>query len=164
MKDTELRGILLQKYYDRRRGEMFCPEPSEVEGDMTQQDIASISEQLGEHGLLNWKSVRDIAGNHFGMGRITAHGVDVVEGSAQPNIRIEFVQHKTVNISGSTNVVVGDNNKQTITHHIFELSRAIDNTNAPSAQKEEAKSLLRRFAEHPLVAAVAGGAVGLLGG
>ena len=65
-----------------------------------------------------------------------------------------------VTITGSSGVIVGDNNSQTITHHIIELAKAIETSQAPAAQKDEAKGLLRALAGHPLVTSIAGGAVG----
>jgi hypothetical protein len=77
---------------------------------------------------------------------------------------VEFVQSKTINVTGSSNIMVGDHNQMSVTQHIAELARVIDNSTGTPEQKAEAKGLLRRLVEHPLVASVAGGAVGLLGG
>jgi hypothetical protein len=143
---------------------MFCPSPEDLGLNISDGDIAAVCEQLREHGLFHWKSIRSLSDGNFGMGRISAFGIDVVEGTAKPDIKVELVQSKTVNISGSTNVIVGDNNKLTVQHHIHELANAIDSSNSTPAEKAEAKGLLRQLVEHPLVAAIAGGAVGLLGG
>ena len=91
-----------------------------------------------------------------------AFGIDVVEHGVTPDIKVEFVHNQTVNITGSSNVVVGDNNSQTVTQTVRDLVAVIESSTAPQEQKAEAKSLLRRFLEHPLLAAVSGGAVGLL--
>ena len=123
MKDTKLRGIVLSAFYEQRRGDMYCPTPQEFGGIMTERDLASISEQLGEHGLLNWKSIRYLDGNHTGMGRISALGIDVVEGVATPDIKVEFVQSKTINVSGSSNVVVGNNNTMSVSGHVIALGK-----------------------------------------
>jgi hypothetical protein len=88
----------------------------------------------------------------------------VVEREATPDIKVEFVTNQTINISGSTNVVVGDHNTQTVTKTVHDLIAVIESANAPPEQKAEAKGLLRKFLEHPLLAAVAGGAVALLSG
>ena len=165
MKDTELRGIVLQSYYDNRRDSMFLPEIQDPSHRIIESDVVAISEQLAEHGLIQWASVKGLGGVPVtGMGKITASGIDVVEGAATPNIKIEFVQHKSVTISGSSNVIVGDHNHLAVTNHVMALSQAIDATEATTGEKDEAKGLLRKFAEHPLVVAIAGGAVTLLGG
>lgn len=163
MKDTQLRGIILQRYYERRREGWFLPKPEDLGVEVSEQDILEVCDQLGEHSLLEWKVRKDHGVVRAGMGKITAFGVDVVEGEAVADIKVEFVQNKTINISGSSNIVVGDNNTQNISHHISGLASIIDAANATSEQKDEAKGMLRKFLEHPLVAAVTGGAVGLLG-
>ena len=121
---------------------------------------------IGQCRILNSFSNRIRATAPFqvvraGMGKINAFGIDVIEGDAQPDLKVEFVQNKTINISGSSNVIVGDSN--VATQSVRDLINAIDSSSATPEQKAEAKSLLRSFLEHPLVAAVAGGAVGLLG-
>ena len=163
MKDTELRGLLLQRYYESRRGGFFLPTPSDAPGGVTERDILDISTQLAQHALIEWIPLR--AGGHdvTGMGKITALGVDVVEGKTAADVKVEFVQHNTINITGSSNVVVGDNNNQLVKHHVGDLLQLIESASASPAEKNEAKSLLRRFLEHPLIAALAGGAIGLLG-
>lgn len=164
MKDTQLRGIILAKYYERRRGQIFAPQPEEFDPPIAIEDILGISDQLGQHGLIEWKVLKTYGGISAGFGKISAFGIDVVEGEATPDIKVEFVQNKTINVSGSSNVVVGDHNKMSVTQHIAELARVIENSSGTPEQKAEAKGLLRRLVEHPLVASIAGGAVGLLGG
>ena len=97
------------------------------------------------------------------MGKINAFGIDVVEREATPDIKVEFVQNQTINITGSSNVVVGDNNAQAVTQTFRDLVSIIETANAPPDQKAEVKGLLRKLLEHPLLVAVAGGAIGLLG-
>jgi hypothetical protein len=54
-------------------------------------------------------------------------------------------------------VQIGSSNVQDIAVHFEKLVAAINDSSAPSAQKEEAKSLLKKFLEHPLVISVAKG-------
>lgn len=164
MKDTQLRGIILAKYYERRRGQIFTPKPEDFEPPIEIEDILAISDQLGQHGLIEWKVLKSFGGIAAGLGKISAFGIDVVEGEATPDIKVEFVQSKTIYVTGSSNIMVGDHNQMSVTQHIAELARVIDNSTGTPEQKAEAKGLLRRLVEHPLVASVAGGAVGLLGG
>ncbi|MCI5160318.1 MAG: hypothetical protein D3906_18215 [Candidatus Electrothrix sp. AUS1_2] len=172
MKDTELRGLILQYYYDRRRkGILRAPQPADLSVEVDEQDILHVCDQLGEHGLMRWNSLKS---NEFGMpairagaGEINAFGIDVVEGAATPDIKVEFVQHtnnSTVNITGSTHVIAGNSitgNNNTLT--LSGLAEAIESADATPQEKEEAKTLLRKFLEHLLVSAIAGSAVGLLG-
>jgi hypothetical protein len=163
MKDTQLRGVILAKYYERRRGQIFTPKPEDFDPPIAIEDILAISDQLGQHGLIEWKVLKTV-GISAGFGKISAFGIDVVEGEATADIKVEFVQNKTINVSGSSNVVVGDHNQMSVTQHIAELARVIDNSGGTPEQKAEAKGLLLRLVEHPLVASIAGGAVGLFGG
>jgi hypothetical protein len=161
MKDAEIRGLILRYYYERRRQSWSIPKPEDLGGGLSEQDILQVADQLAEHGLLEWRKLGSHGTIRNGMGKINAFGVDVVEGTAKTQLKVEFVQNKTINITGSTNVVVGDNNA--VTQSVRDLLSAIDSSSGTPEQKAEARGLLRRFLEHPLVAAVAGGAVGLLG-
>ena len=90
--------------------------------------------------------------------KISANGVDAVEGNESNKIKL--MQSNNISVSNSSNVVVGDNNQITINRHISELENFIDCSSGTPEQKAEAKGLLRRFAEHPLLAAVISGAIG----
>ncbi|MBE2257322.1 MAG: hypothetical protein IAE88_00595 [Rhodobacteraceae bacterium] len=162
MKDTQLRGIILGKYYEHRRSRFLTLKPEDFDPPIAIEDILAISDQLGQHGLIEWKALESYDGIEAGLGKITAFGIDVVEGEATPDIKVEFVQNKAITVTGSSNVVVGDHNQMSITQHVAELARVIDNSNGTPQQKAEAKGLLLRLVEHPLVASIAGGAIGLL--
>jgi len=159
MKDTQLRGIILAKFYERRRGQIFMPKSEDFDPPIPIEDILAISEQLGQHKLIDFQPLKYIGGIFIGLGKISAYGIDVVEGEATPDIKVELVHNKTVNVTGSSNVVVGDHNQMSITQHIAELARVIDNSSGTPEQKAEAKGLLGRLVEHPLVAAAVSGAV-----
>jgi hypothetical protein len=161
MKDSEIRGLILSYYYARRRESWSLPKPEDLSGDLTEQDILHVANQLAEHHLLEWRKQGSHGNINAGIGKINAFGIDVVEGGAKTELKVEFVHNKTINISGSTNVVVGDNN--TVTQSVRDLLTAIESSSGTQEQKVEAKGLLRQLLEHPLVAAVAGGAVALLG-
>ena len=150
MKDTEIRGLLLQKYYEIRRQDYSLPSPEAFGGDLSKEDILYVSDQLGQHGLIEWKPLKaDVGGLVGGMGRITAYGIDVVENTATAPIAIQFSQ-PNINISGS-NVAIGDSNTQTLNIQFDKIVQAIDHSSASDAEKKEAKSLLTKFLEHPLV-------------
>lgn len=167
MKDTQLRGVVLAKFYEKtRRGGMYSPKDEDFSPPIPRDDLLAIAHQLGEHHLLDWQSQiskqRADSGRVIGgIGRINTFGIDVVEGEAVPSIKVEFVQNN-VTITGSSGVIVGDHNTQNITHHITELAKAIDASQASPEHKEEAKGLLRKLVEHPLVTSIAGGVAGSL--
>ncbi|EIX9075593.1 TPA: hypothetical protein R1R37_002562 [Klebsiella aerogenes] len=66
-----------------------------------------------------------------------------------------------INIHGG-NVQIGNHNRLEISNSIETLNNLINNAETTTEQKEEAKGLLRKLAEHPLITALAGGAIGLL--
>ena len=163
MKDTQLRGLLLQAFYKRRRENWLVPTTEELGVQVTEQDILQVCDQLGQHNLIQWKSLSSYDNISANIGKISAFGIDVVEGEATPDIKVEFVQNQTENITSSNNVVVGNNNSQTVTNTVHDLVKIIEASDAPPVEKAEARFLLRKFLEHPLLAAVAAGAVSLLG-
>ncbi len=71
------------------------------------------------------------------------------------------ISSQQINIHGG-NVQIGDHNRQEITNSIETLNNLINSSQGTPQQKEEAKGLLRKLAEHPLLTAIAGGAIGLL--
>lgn len=71
------------------------------------------------------------------------------------------VSSQQINIHGG-NVQIGDHNRQEITNSIETLNNLINSSQGTPQQKEEAKGLLRKLAEYPLLTAIAGGAIGLL--
>ncbi len=161
MNDNEIRGLLLRKYYERRREPLFQPKPEDFSGQLTTGDILAVSSQLAEHGLIDWRSTSTMRDTERGrgLGKITAAGIDVVEGTATAPIAIRL-QNVTVQDSPNANIIVGDRNTQNISANIEAIIRAINDGKGTDAQKAEAKSLLKRFVDHPLVAAVAGGLAG----
>jgi hypothetical protein len=169
MKDSELRGYILQYFYDRRRDGLSLspPKPADLGVEVTEKDILYVCDQLGEQNYLEWKATKSNYKSSGailnGYGMINTFGINVVEGNVTPAIKVEFVQHNnnSVTITGSTNVnnIIGSNNKLTLS----ELAKAIESADATPKEKEEAKTLLQKFLDHSLVSAIVGGAVGLLG-
>jgi hypothetical protein len=100
MNDVELRGKLLKVFYDRRHNAQGWVPTSEMEfsGEemIDRQMIGTIGRQLAEVGLIKWKPlVGAQEGFVVAMAQITALGVDVVEGSAQPPIGIALSPART---------------------------------------------------------------------
>lgn len=134
MKDNEMRGVILQKYYDRRRDGFIKLNESDFDNKLTKEDICHISKQLDEHGLIEWKSIGEIGrGNFSGRGRITASGINVIEkGPETSPIEIK-IDNSQYNITESSNVQIGNKNVQDVTI------------------PEEEKSLLQKLLENPLI-------------
>jgi hypothetical protein len=158
MKDTDLRAIVLQKYYQKRReGHSQWKESdfTDVEENLDGSDIFRICDQLAEHGLIDWKPVRSRGGTIGGIGKITANGIDVIEGTSRSPISMTF--DHSITVQDSTHVQVGNNNIQDISLQLQRLVDVIEQSSASGTEKEEAKTLLKRLIEHPLFTSIAGG-------
>ncbi len=76
------------------------------------EDILRVCEQLGQQGLIEWRS-QNIIGERFsnGFGKVTSYGVDVIEGKARASSPIT-IDNRNYIFNQSSNNVVGDNNLQ----------------------------------------------------
>ncbi|MEL7058696.1 MAG: hypothetical protein AAGN46_01585 [Acidobacteriota bacterium] len=84
-------------------------------------------------------------------------GVEKSEATATLN----FSGPVTGQVFGGGQTVAGGNiGSSVLTLPVGDLIQRVDNSGASAAEKKEAKSRLRAFLEHPLVAAVVGGASG----
>ncbi|MDE2053746.1 MAG: hypothetical protein KGJ46_09240 [Xanthomonadaceae bacterium] len=155
MNDNELRGKLLKELYDNRQSEWTQVGTNSL-NDPTAREAIRIAEQLYQHGLIEFKRINIHLG---GMARITAPGVDVIEGTAVAPISIAIDHSQTINIHGSQNFQVGNGNSQVIQDAVETLARYIDGSAGTQAEKNDAKSRLQRFLEHPLLSAVVSGAI-----
>src|ERR1700716_2042822 len=85
----ELRGIVLEKFYELRHQKHFLELSDIASIDCGEQArIGNLCDQLGQHGLIEWKPLYGRHGLIDGNGRITATGVDVVEGTASAPITV----------------------------------------------------------------------------
>lgn len=167
MKDNEIRGIVLKKFYAKRNSDKFFPKAEDFP-EIEFSDVFRVCEQLHEHGLLKiWKTPggsRTLAG--FGV--ISASGVDTIEGTISPPIAISIThQNNSItvgDITGSSGVAIGSSNVISIENNLKEIIEAIKlNTHSSEEEKSAALSILKQFVSHPLVVSIAGGAIGLLG-
>ncbi|CAI1934078.1 Uncharacterised protein [Serratia fonticola] len=78
-----------------------------------------------------------------------------------PKIATPPPSSQNISIHGG-NVQIGNHNHLQVTNSIETLNNLINNSQASAEQKREAKSLLSKLAEHPLITAIAGGAISLL--
>jgi hypothetical protein len=157
MRDNDLRGIVLQHFYEVRHRDDDMTSLEEIvaaslPGEV--QRVGNICDQLSQYGLIEWTPLKAMMGTIAGMGRITAAGVDVIEGTALSPITITLHDH-SVSVSGS-NVQIGNNNSQTVNMTIDKMVSAIDHSSASMDEKAEAKTLLQRIGENKLLATVLG--------
>ena len=158
---SELRGLLLEKYYERRKERLIGLVPSDFDGKLNEQDILNIAGQLADHGLIHWRSNTGHGGIGGGMGTITAAGVDVVESKVPAPIEIHLSHDRSLPPSSSSGVIPANETKQSVGVAIERLAQAINDSDASAAHKRAATLLLRAFQEHPLVCTMAQGKVEL---
>src|SRR5438094_5507216 len=94
MKDSVVRGRLLQLLYERRdegsiafgRLEQAIPPP----GGISRRDWLRAVAQLSEYGLIDWTPLEDKSGMGLmsGFAKINDFGVEVIEAGVEPPIRI----------------------------------------------------------------------------
>jgi hypothetical protein len=158
MKDNEMRGLLLAKYYERRREQYIDLQPCDFADALTKQDILCVSQQLYEHGLIEWSAAQGNVGQIMaGRGHITASGVDIVENEgADAPIKITFDHSTHYSVHSSAGVQIGNGNAQGDSINLAQLIEAIETSTAPTKDKQEAKSRLKEFLKHPLVVAIVG--------
>lgn len=174
MKDSELRALVLQVFYDQRKGGYLgintggVP-PLQVDG-MNEQDVLRISAQLGEYGLIEWNGIDGSSGDLMaGVGKINAFGVDVIEGERQSPLPIQIdqsqhVQHIHIEGQhGGVQVAGAHSHQEQSNHqHIEKLISAIDGASVSEADKQKAKGLLATFLQSSAAGALFGPAVGSL--
>jgi hypothetical protein len=150
----ELRGLLLEKYYQRRKERLIGLAPSDFDGKLHEQDILTIAGQLADHGLIHWRANAGQGGIGGGMGTITAAGVAVVEHTAPAPIEIRLSRDSGIGVSASSGALPAPASRQAVAAAIERLAQAIDESDASAAHKREATLLLRAFQEYPLVCTI----------
>ena len=159
MKDNDLRGIMLEFFYQHRRSPRNLLSLSDFPKVFSEdgfREVHRICKQLEEYGYIKW-AIYSSGDGQVGQGQITGSGVDVIEGNAQAAIAITVEQNSNVNVTGSSNVQIGNHNSMSNLIRVDALNTAIEDSSFSSADKEEAKSALSKFLEHPVIAAIVGG-------
>jgi DNA-binding PadR family transcriptional regulator len=93
MRDSELRGLILEALYNQRRKDLVILDQELGELPVSHGATESILRQLVKKGLLE-RPVQPLSG--LGTGRITAYGIDVVQGTTSPPLSILLHQRITV--------------------------------------------------------------------
>src|SRR5213594_4606779 len=105
MKDSVVRGRLLQLLYERRsegsipfgRLEQAVPPP----GGMSRRDWLRAIAQLSEYGLIDWTPLEDKSGMGLlsGFAKINDFGVGVLEGDVSAPLRISIDESRRSTVS-----------------------------------------------------------------
>lgn len=94
---------------------------------------------------------------HSKFGTIPAHWTLSVEKSSSLKGKAGASSGQTINITGSSAFQIGNQNSMQISDAFKSLIENIDKSDASEEEKKEAKGLLAKAVEHPLVSAVLGG-------
>ena len=162
MKDSVVRGRLLQLLYERRdegsipfgRLEQAVPPP----GGISRRDWLRAVAQLSEYGLIDWTSLEDKSGmgQLSGFAKISDFGVQAVEGGVAPPIRISESPRTTVPKQRKAPVATITSQQRKITQALEKVIAAINQADLSEKEKNEAKSSLRKLLSSKAAAKVLG--------
>jgi len=153
MKDSVVRGCLLQLLYERRsegsipfgHGEQAIPPPEGISG----RDWLRAVAQLSEYRLIDWTPLEDQSGMGLlsGFAKINDFGIKVLEsGVASPiSISIDESRRTTVPQQQQAPIAASIPQQQAITKALEKVITAINQADVSEQEKNEAKSLLRRL-------------------
>jgi hypothetical protein len=153
MKDSVVRGCLLQLLYERRsegsvpfgHAEQSVPPP----GGINRRDWLRAVAQLSEYHLIDWTPLEDQSGMGLlsGFAKINDFGVKVLEGGVASPIRISIDESRrtTVRQDRQAPIAPSTPQQQAITEALEKVIIAINQADASEREKNEVKSLLRKL-------------------
>jgi hypothetical protein len=164
MKDSVVRGCLLQLLYERQgeglipfgQGEKAVPPPAGI----NRRDWLRAVAQLSEYHLIDWTPLEDKSGMGLlsGFAKINDFGVKVLEGDVSAPLRISIDEsgRPTVSKRERAPIAGGTPQQQAITEAMEKVIAAINQADVSEQQKNEAKSLLRKLLGSKAAASVLG--------
>jgi len=164
MKDSVVRGRLLQILYERRsegsipfgHAEQAVPPP----GGIRRGDWLRALTQLSEYRLIDWTPLEDQSGTRLlsGFAKINDFGVKVLEAGVEPPIRISIDKSRrnTVPRQQQAPIAATTPQQQAITEALENVITAINQADLSEQEKNEAKSLLRKLLGSKAAASVLG--------
>jgi hypothetical protein len=164
MKDSVVRGRLLQLLYERRsegsilfgRVEQAVPPP----GGISRRDWLRAVAQLSEYGLIDWSPLEDKSGMGLlsGFAQINDFGVQVIEAGVAPPIQISIDESRRTAVpqQGQAPIAVSTPQQQMITDALEKVITAINQADVSEQEKNEAKFLLRKLLGSKAAAKVLG--------
>lgn len=141
MKDTEIRWIVLQAFYEQRRSEKKHLEYTDLSLNIPATDFLRCADQLHEHGLIHWIPLQDRRGQTVGgAGHISADGVDAIESGGQDSpIRLEVPVTQNIHISNAQGIQVGNHNTLNLISALEGLVQEIEESDASAEEKNGGK-------------------------
>jgi len=164
MKDSVVRGCLLQFLYERRsegllsfgQSEQAIPPPAGI----NRRDWLRAVAQLSEYGLIDWTPIEDKSGMGLlsGSARINDLGIKVLEAGVESPIQISIDKSRRTNIPKheQTAIAPGTPQQQEITEALKKVITAIHQADVSEQEKSEANSLLRKLLSSQAAAKVLG--------
>jgi hypothetical protein len=163
MKDSVVRGCLLQLLYERRsegsipfgRIDHAVPPP----GGISRRDWLRAVAQLSEYHLIDWTPLEDKSGmgQLSGFARINDFGVKVLETGVPPPIQISIDEsRRTTARQKRAPIAASTPQQQKITDALEKVITAINQADVSEQEKNEAKSLLRKLLSSKAAAKVLG--------
>jgi hypothetical protein len=164
MKDSVVRGRLLQLLYERRsegslpfgQGEQAVPPP----GGISRRDWLRAVAQLSEYCLIDWTPLEDKSGMGLlsGFAKINDFGVEVLEGGVESPVSISIDKSRRARVSKREQPPIAGRTpqQQAITEALEKVLIAIDQAKVSEQEKNEAKSLLRKLLDSKAAASVLG--------
>ena len=153
MKDSVVRGCLLQLLYERRdegslpfgHTEQAVPPPAGI----NRRDWLRAVAQLSEYHLIDWTPVEDQGGMGLlsGFAKINDFGVKVLEARVASPIRISIDQSRRTTVPGEHEAPTAAStpHQQVIAEALEKVITAINQADVSEQEKNEAKALLRRL-------------------
>src|SRR5213596_2618093 len=153
MKDSVVRGYVLQLLYERRsegsipfgHAEQAVPPPEGI----NRRDWLRAVAQLSEYRLIDWTPLEDQSGMGLlsGFAKINDFGIKVLEaGVASPiSISIDESRRPTVARQEQAPITASTPQQQVITEALEKVMTAINQADVSEREKNEAKSLFRKL-------------------
>jgi len=164
MKDSVVRGCLLQFLYERRsegsipfgHAEQAVPPPAGI----SRRDWLRAVAQLSEYRLIDWVPLEDQSGMGLlsGLAKINDFGVKVLEAGIAPPIRISIDERRRTTVPRGQQAPIAPSTpqQQAITNALEKVITAINQADVSEREKNEAKSLLRKLLGSKAAASVLG--------
>jgi len=164
MKDSVVRGCLLQLLYERRsegsipfgHAEQAVPPP----GGISRRDWLRAVAQLSEYRLIDWTPLEDKSGMGLlsGFAKINDFGVKVFEGDVAPPIQISMDERRRTSVPRREQapIATSTQHQQMITDALEKVITAINQADVSEQEKNEAKSSLRKLLSSKAAAKVLG--------
>ncbi len=164
MKDSVVRGCLLQLLYERRsegsipfgHAEQAVPPP----GGISRRDWLRAVAQLSEYRLIDWTPLEDKSGMGLlsGFAKINDFGVKVLEAGVASPIRISIDESRRTTVPRQKQAPISASTpqQQAITEAVEKVITAINQADLSKEKKDEAKSLLRKLLRSKAAASVLG--------